>query len=90
MSEPKRGKHDEYCVMASQNCLCNTCQKDDGSRWEEACCMKMYGMGRGSCPVCDCTHYIKDEPTKKGAAQAALAGKEDESHERSGTDIYAE
>lgn len=60
MSEPKRGRHSECCVMTRPNCQCNSCQKDIV---EYACCVdKKHGMCSSSC-----RDYIKDEPTKKGA-----------------------
>ena len=59
MSEPKRGVHDEYCLMVAPRCLCLTCQNDS----EKPCCNR-----KKRCYVENCNHYIKDEPTKKGAA----------------------
>ena len=60
MSEPKRGKHDEICMKIAPTCLCNTCQNDGV---EPPCCRK-----RKTCYAEKCKLYIKDEPTKKGAA----------------------
>ena len=67
MSEPKRGKHDETCLISCPNCLCNTCQKDNAENDdEEACC---YVHNEIRCVIRSCAYYIKDEPTKKGADQ---------------------
>ena len=30
MSEPKRGEHDEICLLTKSRCKCNTCQRDAG------------------------------------------------------------
>ena len=60
MSEPKRGKHDEICMMIAPKCLCLTCQNDSS---EPPCCRR-----RKTCYAENCKLYVKDEPTKKGAA----------------------
>ena len=62
MIEPKRGKHNEYCLMVHPTCKCNTCQNDGkcGANGIVSCML--------DCPVLNCTHYLADEPTKKGAA----------------------
>lgn len=61
MSEPKRGTHDETCLMAYPTCKCNTCQKDN-----KYCCPSKNPM-RNRCSVDDCPDYLADEPIKKGA-----------------------
>lgn len=63
MSEPKRGKHDETCLISCPNCLCNTCQKDNAVSGKESCCSRK----EFECRMRSCAYYIKDEPTKKGA-----------------------
>lgn len=61
MSEPKRGKHKEFCRMVCPDCMCNTCQKDGD------CCLFME-RPLSKCQIDNCPDYLADEPTKKGAA----------------------
>jgi len=61
MSEPKRGEHDEFCLMTKPRCKCNTCRQDTS-----VCCFDKFNLK--NCPVLNCKNYLADEPTKKGAA----------------------
>jgi hypothetical protein len=62
MSEPKRGEHDETCLMAYPTCKCNTCQRDN-----KILLPKQESHAK-RISIDDCPEYLADEPTKKGAA----------------------
>lgn len=61
MSEPKRGEHYDACIDIFPFCKCNTCRIDNPLD-----CAKKHP--KKGCPIENCEDYIKDEPTKKGAA----------------------
>lgn len=63
MSEPKRGEHNDICLKMNPSCRCNSCANDKDLHCETVC----DATPIGECPIRECPHYIKDEPTKKGA-----------------------
>lgn len=55
ISEPKKGEHATSCFEGfHKHCLCNTCAND-----RDVCCIEKNGMG--SCPICECPDYVKEE-----------------------------
>ena len=58
--EPEMRMHESMCLNSCPSCLCNTCANDRGGDCD-ACCVEKNGMG--SCPVCECPDYVKEDPS---------------------------